>query len=252
MSFFSRSRAARGFTLVEMLVVLAIAAMVLAVATPWLYQAWKRQRLMSPVREIYSLVLATRMQAVKRNQDVVMFIDLPNRRITTWADCVVAPCPGGGVPRDYVQTGEPTINIYQIPSNIFFRFAPDGLAVNSPSAVAFDTYPGPAAAVVDSIVFRGDGTIVPPQCSWCAQPLKPATYTATVPQGSINCPATGCRGIYMADNGLTGGTANRNVFRISVDDFGRTGKGSLLKWVPTGSGNSGEHNYVPPVWDWVN
>jgi len=78
--------------------------------------------------------------------------------------------------------------------------------------------------------------------------------TASVPHGSIDCnPTTRCRGIYIADNNQTGFTSNRNVFRISVDDYGRTGRVSLLKWLPASDGgNAGENNFVPGPWVWAD
>jgi len=38
-----------------------------------------------------------------------------------------------------------------------------------------------------------------------------------------------------------------------VEDFGRTGRASLLKWLPTSDGdNAGENNYVPGPWVWAD
>ena len=102
------------------------------------------------------------------------------------------------------------------------------------------------------IVWRGDGTILPPQDAGSKAPRRPTAYTAAVPSGSIDCnPGQNCRGIYLSDNDLTGDVNNRNTFRISVDDFGATGKASMLKWLPTPEGgNAGEVNYVPSPWKW--
>lgn len=231
-----------------MLIVVVIGLMMAAVATPYIIKVFRRERLRSAVREVYSLVLATRMQAVKRNRQVVLFVDTTNRQIVTWAD---------SVPYNYVQDAadpnEATINKYRIPDYIYFRYAPDGAAVNSAEAITFDGYPG-AAGAVDRIVFRGDGSLLPPTCGICRFPQRPSAYTSTVPAGSIDCnPGNRCVGIYIADNDQSGDVPNRNVFRISVDDFGRTGKASLLKWIPTSEGgNGGETNYVPPPWNWDN
>ena len=257
MSVSSRNRTRRGFTLLELTIVVAILGIILVAVAPWFYQALKRQKLTSPVREIYSLVLASRMQAVRRNQRVILAVcgvtagapapcgpaDMTNRRIVTWAD---------NLPYNFVQdAGEPTINNYMVPSNVVFQFAPDGVT-NGTAAVAFDTYNGDAT-IVDRIVFKGDGTLMPPECAYCLAPLTPSAYTVGVPYGSVNCGnPSACRGIYMADNDQTGDQPNRNVFRVSVEDAGRV---TLLKWIPTTGvppGNGSERDYVVPPWNWVN
>jgi prepilin-type N-terminal cleavage/methylation domain-containing protein len=56
-----------GFTLVEMLVVLAIVGLVAAVATPWLRQVSRRSALSSAASQIQTTLLAARMRAVRRN-----------------------------------------------------------------------------------------------------------------------------------------------------------------------------------------
>lgn len=243
----SRHRAGgrqKGFTLIELLAVILLIGLAAALFTPYIQKMVRHERLRSSVREVYSIVLAARMQAVKRNQQVIVWFDLPNHRVLSWAD---------NLPYNYVQdAGELTLASYEVPQYIYFRFAPVGGAVNGPSAVAFDTYAG-NAAFTDRIIFRGDGTLLPPASAFSVRPLRPTVYTATVPSGSVNCNAGGgrARGVYMSDEPLTGDTPNRNTFRISVDDFGSTGKASLLKWISTpDGGNAGEYNYVPGPWHW--
>jgi len=212
-----RYRHARGFTMIEVLVVLVLAGLLAAISTPFIERIIRHERLRSSVREVYSIVLAARMQAVKRNAQVIVKFDLANRTVYSWAD---------NLPYNYTQdVGEDTLSIYQVPAWIYFRQAPNGAGVNSPSAVAFDTYNG-NSGLVDMIVFRGDGTILPPQSGTSAKPLKPSSFTATVPNGSINCNAAGgrCRGVYMSDQPLGGNLPNRNTFRISIDDLARPGR----------------------------
>ncbi len=237
-----RRRSSRGFTLVETLIVIALIAITSLVAAPFIQGYIRRERLRSCVREVYSIVLAGRMQAVKRNAQVLIQFDLPNHRVISWAD---------NLPYNYVQdAGENTISSYSVPKNIYFRAAPNGGAVDDADSVAFDTYVGNPARL-DMIVWRGDGTILPPQAGNSQAPARPTSYTSVVPSGSINCTG-GCRGVYLSDQPLTGDVANRNTFRISVDDFGPVGKASLLKWVPTSEGaNAGEVNYVPSPWGWA-
>ncbi|HEY6931001.1 MAG TPA: type II secretion system protein [Thermoanaerobaculia bacterium] len=230
-----------GFTLLEIIVVLGILGIMLLVAAPLIFRIYKRERLRSTVQEVYAQVLAARMQAVRRNTSVVVFFDLTNRDIISWADLP---------PNNYTQdVAEPTINKWHIPEFVIFAFAPSG-ATDGPRAVSFDQYIG-NAALVDRVIFQGDGTLLAPQAANSVQPAKPGTYTTTVPVGSVNCAGNRCRGIYMSDRDSSF-DPNRNVFRISVDDFGSTGKASLTKYLPLSlGGNAGETNYVPgSPWIW--
>lgn len=239
------THASAGFTILETLIIIAIIAIVLGFAAPFIQRILRRERLRSSVREVYSIVLAARMQAAKRNTQTIVWFDLANHRVVAWAE---------NLPYNYVQDGtEIAFANYQVPKYIYFRFAPNGGAVDSASAVAFDTYGG-NPALTDMIVFRGDGTLLPPGAVNSQQPARPGSYTATVPNGSVNCNSgTRARGVYMADQPTTNDVNDRNVFRISVDDFGSTGKASLLKWLPSSEGgNAGEFNYVPGPWVWAN
>jgi len=234
------SSASSGFTAIELVVAVAIVGSVCLFTGAYLHTIFRREKMKASVREVYALVLATRMQAVKRNQNVVLHLDLADRQISSWADT-----PPENSVRD---AGEPVLNAYTLPTFVAFRQM-DG-ALNGPDSVAFDQYAGDAA-LVDRIVFRGDGSLLPPQASNSQPPVRPGTYSAAVPSNSVNCPAAGCRGIYLADRPESG--VERNLFRISVDDFGRIGKASLLKWLPAEQGgNAGEKDFVPPPWRWVD
>ncbi|MEP6802103.1 MAG: prepilin-type N-terminal cleavage/methylation domain-containing protein [Acidobacteriota bacterium] len=241
-------RGSPGFTMIELVIVIAILGIVVGIAIPTFMRFVRRENLRAPVREVHSIVLAARMQAAKRNQQVIVFFDMTNHRVTSWAD---------NLPYNYIQdVAEPLLADFHVPDKIVFRKAPNGAAVNDADAVAFDTYLGNAARV-DMIVFRPDGTILPPEAANSIRPVLPgsppgSSYTSTVPAGSVNC-AAGCRGIYMSDNDSTGDFPNRNTFRISVDDTGSTGRVTLLKWLPTSEGgNGGEVNFVPTPWRWNN
>ena len=230
--------------MIETLIVLSILGIAAIFAAAYLRSIFKREKLKTVVRQINSVVLATRSEAVRHKQKCVMLVDPARRRITVWAD--LPPY------NDVQDPGEPTLRTFTIPENVYFSFAPDGV-VNDAAAVSFDGYLG-NAALVDRIVFRENGTLDPPQAAISHRPSPPHAYTATVPPGSINCnPGQRCQGIYISDRSTTGETADRNTFRISVDDFGSTGRPSLLKWLPSSMGaNRGEINYVPPPWRWVD
>lgn len=72
-----RSRSARrnrGFSLVELLVVMGIMAALSLVAIPWFFKIAQRNALKSAAREVQTTLLAARMKAVRRNQPVSVAI----------------------------------------------------------------------------------------------------------------------------------------------------------------------------------
>ena len=231
--------------MIEMLIVMLLLAIVTLFMTPFIQRILRRERLRSSVREVHSIVLSARMQAAKRGRQVIVFFDLPKHQVFSWAD---------DLPYNYVRDNtEPLLANYQVPAYVYFRCAPFGAGVDSASAVSFDDYLGDTTRT-DMIVFQADGSILNPQSSDSRRPRRPGSYTATVPSGSIDCnPSQRCRGIYMSDNTTAGDVADKNTFRISVDDYGSTGRVSLLKWIPTDQGgNPGEINYVPSPWIWAD
>src|SRR6266849_1602049 len=188
-------RRQRGYTFVEVLVIMAIVGTMSAIALPFFHKIYKRNQLRSVVQDVYSMVLATRMQAVKRNQITILQVVMNNpslcgpsgKCLIMWAD---------NIPNNYVQdVGEPTIQQQVIPDYVYFRRPPSG-SLNGAGAVSFDGYPG-APGATDRIVFQADGTLVAPTSSNSLPPLAPGSVTASVPHGSIDCnPSTRCRGIY--------------------------------------------------------
>lgn len=230
----------QGFTVIEVLVAMAILASVCLFMSAYLHTIIKRERTKATVREVSTMVLSARMQALRRECNVVLQIDPVAHDITSWAD---------SLPLNLVRDrGEMVLSYLRLPASVSLRSVAG--VVNGPDSVSFDEYQNDAT-LVDRIVFRADGSLLVPQAPNSRAPDRPVTYSANVPSMSVNCRVTGCRGVFIADRS-DGGTS-RNLFRIGVDDFGRTGKPSLLKWLPPEQGgNGGERNFVPPPWKWTN
>jgi prepilin-type N-terminal cleavage/methylation domain-containing protein len=235
-----RRHSEQGLTAIEVLVALAIMAAVCLFTSAYLHTILKRERMKATVREISSIVLAARMQALRRDCNVVVHIDPVAHDITSWIDAL---------PLNLVRDpGETVLNYFRLPGSVSLRSV--GGQIDGPDSVAFDRYVNDAT-LVDRIVFRADGSLLVPQASNSRPPERPVTYTENVPPLSVNCRLTGCRGVFVADR--RDGGPSRNLFRVSVDDFGKTGKTSLLKWLPPEQGgNGGERNFVPPPWKWVD
>jgi prepilin-type N-terminal cleavage/methylation domain-containing protein len=241
-----------GYSFIELLVVVAIFGLMVAVATPYFLKISRHYRLLGQVHEIQSTLLAARMQAIKRNQQVVVQFFVSD----------ATNCPGGGScattfvdnNRNFVQNvGELTIGTYTVKEQQRIFFLNPTNPGDPTRGIAFDTYNG-SGILVDLIAFQADGTAVSPQAANSVRPIKPGAYTAKVPSGSINCVGGDCRGIYMTNDPSTSVITERDVFRISIDDFGANGKVSVLKWLPlVHGGNAGEANFVPgSPWIWLD
>jgi Tfp pilus assembly protein FimT len=248
-----------GFSSIELLIVLAILAVVIVLSGTLTVRLYRRYQMLAAVREVYSIVLATRMHAIKHARNAIVLVDLARRRVHSWVDDN----------RNFVQdAGEPTRTQYQVPTVVVFAM-PHSLKVDDGDAVSFDTYEWDKN-LTDRIVFMPDGRAVPPGGNNSNAPRKPDAHTPDIPFGSIDCRGTnipstglpplhgtangnngmGCRGIYMSKRMF--GEPSDDVFRISVDDLGPSGKVTLLKWIGRNSRNG--LYFVPPnpAWTWFD
>jgi len=126
-------RDSRGFSLVELLVVLVIMGMVSVIAVPWFVKIGQRSQLKSAAFEVQTTLLAARMKAVKRNQPVSVVVNgvAPVELLT------IEPQPPAPTP----------------------TLVPGRLALPSQAAVLYAT----PAFTSGTITFGGDGRLAMPQ-----------------------------------------------------------------------------------------
>src|SRR5437667_7831541 len=127
----ARSSFERGFTAIELLVAMAILASVCLFAGAYLRTILRREKVKASVREIYTLVLAARMQALRRDSNVVLQVDLAAREVTAWAD---------KSPNFIRDSTEPVLDSYRLPTDLGFRSARG--AMGRSESVAFADYLG--------------------------------------------------------------------------------------------------------------
>lgn len=79
-------RRASGFTLIEMLVVFALAGVLLAVAIPQVFHMLRRSRDQAILAETSMLISRARMESIKRGVPVVVSLDFETQEIFAFAD----------------------------------------------------------------------------------------------------------------------------------------------------------------------
>ncbi len=136
-------RRERGFTLIEMLVVLAILGVAMMLAAPYLIAQIQRSKLLGTVSQVSGLMRLARLDAVKNSRCAMVGITLSTRKVNAYTDRNDNCLPDAGE-----EIGEVIL-----PNSVTFE-APTG-DKGAASVQGFSTWAGnPNAAV-----FRNDGSV---------------------------------------------------------------------------------------------
>ena len=127
-------RPGAGFTLLEMVVVLAIAGLALSLVLPGLARGLVRWRLQAAVREVATTMKFTRNQAVTRRMPFQVVMDRSQNLY--WLDRLEAP-----VLHDPQQAAEKGIRLYALPAGIRFGEVTIGDISAAEARVGMPFYP---------------------------------------------------------------------------------------------------------------
>jgi len=137
-----------GYSLVELIVVMAVVALMSLLAAPWLLKVSQRNRLKSAAHEIQTTILAARMIAVRRNQAVSVLVTTAapaedEHRLET-----IEPPPPAGTPTPVprrLEIPKSTMRFLTLPAGNTITFIGDGRMITFPA-------PTPAVIVVEGPV----------------------------------------------------------------------------------------------------
>lgn len=126
-----KQRSVAGFTLLELLVVLALMAMVYALAAPMISAGMPGTELKGATRQLAAGLRKARSQAVTQKQEAVLTLDVEQRRFAVTGD-----------KRDYALPAKLDISLYTAQSELLrdklgaIRFYPDGSSTGGRITVA--------------------------------------------------------------------------------------------------------------------
>lgn len=215
-------RPRRGFSLVEVLTVVAILGLIIAIALPAAGKLIRRARAISATSSMNQVLAKARLNAINRGFQVAVEITQPATtnliHLKVWEDRNPDyqwgnyTLPGGGT------AVETVLQEFDSESTFVLWNHSNSTSVSA-NAALFNGYTG-ATSVKGVIVFLPTGALLPPIAS---DSLLPTT--------------SGGRGIYLADE------KGMNFFRLTIPN-NYVSKARLDKWVDATAG------YYPQDWTW--
>lgn len=125
----------RGFTLIEMVIVMALIALMALIAAPWLVKLYQRNSIKSAAFEVQTTLMAARMKAVKLNQQVsVALVSTPTAQPIVFQ--TNEPPPGAGptpAPRQLSLPAQ-AAELVATPTGGVVTFGGDGRLIAPPPA----------------------------------------------------------------------------------------------------------------------
>jgi len=139
-------RSERGYTLFEVLIVVALIGIVSAISVPVFLESNRRGALWSGAEQIGATVRSARLKAISQN--------------TTYR--VVFNCPSANELRSLIVTGDPAIdNIDELPARCADTYEGDSGTIELPGGVAYDVGDTTAFEVTGRGIFSAFGGAIP-------------------------------------------------------------------------------------------
>lgn len=196
MSYPSRfGTSSRGFTLLELLIVLAILGIMALMVTPWLLGTINRARLVSASKEVASLLQLARLEAIKESREALVLFDPVVGGFRAYVD--------RNADQDYTEgTDRLIVASLPLPRTIELRGPTDTAALGSNAVVGWpDVAACPPGRL--GVVFRSDGS------ANCAGAFRFADMKGNFLETRIEIPATGR---IVIQKWFGGGNPNENWF----------------------------------------